>query len=139
MIKRLISSWYFVRAGDSLAAGDYALAFDNMNKAKSWSGKAYQKLSLFEINLRMAYAAKMCDESAIAIDEARKAKAKIIKVTSLNDREKAYLTVYCNLIERECQLEDVEFPHDIKEIHTLVNDDAIARRFKSSYPIVLDT
>lgn len=136
MIRRLLSTWHFVRAGDCLSTGDYASAFHAMKRAKTLAGTSYNKTSLFEINLRMAQAAKMCGHSEIAIEEIRRAKDKILKSNSINEHEREYLIIFCKLLEAECSGDSSAAARDLEAIRRLLDGDLVAKRFKKSYPIM---
>jgi hypothetical protein len=135
MIKKLLSVWYFVRAGNYIDAGDPGLAFRTMKKVRALAGSAYHKTSLFEMNLRMALAAKMCARYEIALDEIQQAKHKIAIAKSINEREREYLTIFCKLLEYECMTNAIPPAYKKGIIQELVHDQSIAIRFKKSYPI----
>ena len=65
----------------------------------------------------------------------RQAKSKISKFRSINEREREYLTIFCDLLEAECGAEGLTAEPDLESLQGLLRSDSVRKRFKNSYPI----
>lgn len=137
MIKRLLSIWKYVQAGNLIERREYDSAFQAMEAVKSLAQDHYRRPSVFEMNMRSALAAKMSGHPEIALDEIRQAREKLTNVNSISGNEKNYLTAYCNLFESECEGGDESTLVDGDYLRSLLDDNSIRSRYKLAYPIEL--
>lgn len=131
IIDYMRASVLYLQSGNSSESGDYILAKNQIEKASALLGERRNRVSLFEMDLRMADIYSHLSLWDLAHDSVERAKYKIARYKKLSSFDQKYLFDYCDLI-----IANPDKTHPGPELRLTANDySKVLARYRRYYPI----